>query len=200
MSRRRSLKPIVVAAIVVLAAIAVLAWHGVAALADRVAGIEESQADAPAPSAPVPGGPGFHAESAFAFRPYDPGPNYSYSGAELYNPTGQDRAYEAPVSLPNGATITKLVAYYYDNAASDLHVAMAHIALDGSGTANMATVNPGGQPGYTHVETTSISYATVDQQNYSYVVQVTLPATFNVRLVGIRIDYMYAVNMPMVAK
>jgi hypothetical protein len=154
-------------------------------------------------TAPVPGGPGFYAQSAFLFMRWDQDYQYAYdrgNGAELYNPGPGTAIYEAPLSLPHGATITKFVAYYYDASASDISFTLFRIPLDGQLANALADVYSTGQSGYGFGETTSINLPLVDLQSYSYVVQVSLPADDTLRVTGIRIDYTYSAKLPAVLK
>jgi hypothetical protein len=57
---------------------------------------------------------------------------------------------------------------------------------------------------YRNIVDDTIVAATVDQQSYSYVLEVVLPADTvtptNLRLTGVRIDYGYPIALPVVLK
>lgn len=155
-----------------------------------------------APAVPVPGGPGFYAQSPLLFRPYSPTYEYAYLGAQLSNPGTATGWYEGALSVPNGATVTRLLVYYYDNHATlYLKGTLMRVGLDVGDVTPMAEASsPGGSAGYGYAETVSIAAPVIDQQSYAYVVEVQLPPTSEVRLVGVRIDYAYAVSLPLVTK
>jgi len=67
----------------------------------------------------------------------------------------------------------------------------------------MASVNSSsGAPGYRYVEDSSIDYPVVDRQSYSYVAEAVLGGGYslNLRLVHVRIDYVYTAGLPLVSK
>lgn len=66
---------------------------------------------------PVPGGPGFIMVSVFDFQPYGPSYPQAYTGTGLYNPSVDSLGDSVTgVTLPNGATITKVTMYFKDNS------------------------------------------------------------------------------------
>jgi hypothetical protein len=151
---------------------------------------------------PVPGGPGFISMSALAFKPHSQDEQYMYYGQALYNPGASVALYFTPVSLPHGATITKLVMYYFDNAAADLEVSLVIIPLDSAlGGDYMATVkSSGAEMGDRYGESTAISYPIIDQQLNSYAIQVMLPPTSDVMLIAVRVDFAYQNQLPLINK
>jgi len=153
-------------------------------------------------AAPVPGGPGFYAQSALLFRPYSPDYDYAYLSADLYNPGSFTGYYEGALSLPNGVTVTKFVAYYWDNdVAFNLRARLYRCGLGGSGVELMAAVDSlGNSTAYRYVETASILEPVIDQQSYAYAVEVQLPADIDVRFVGVRIDYAHQISLPLATK
>jgi hypothetical protein len=103
--------------------------------------------------------------------------SWAFWDGELYNPGGTDSEFDASLSLPNGATITKLVAYYYDACGShDLTVRLLRDASGSNLGDNMAELNSSGAPGgYSYGEDSTVNYPIIDQQSYSYRVVVLLP-------------------------
>jgi hypothetical protein len=209
MNRNRRLRLGLLAAVVLLAAAAPVTWRSFAAPpgdgpAVGLGGPGISPVVAmPASAAPVPGGPGFYSQSALVFRPYVASSGYAYDGGDLYNPSATLAAYEGPVSLPHGATITKLVAYYWDSSATEyLNVNLYRIGLDSGSVELMAQVYSTGNAGHGSVQTASIAQPVVDQQSYAYVAEAQIPGnvSIQVRFVGIRIDYAFDTDLPLVMK
>ena len=155
------------------------------------------------PAAVVPGGPGFYAQNALAFRIWpDQSMPFSYSGVKLTNPGSVTHYYAAPVALPNGATITRLVVWYQDNHASyEVEASLARCALDQVSGISIATVkSSGASTSVRFGEDTTITYPKVDLQSYSYWVSVYLPPTTDVGILSFRIDYAYATALPLVTR
>lgn len=76
----------------------------------------------------------------------------------------------AGVDLPDGATVTGLTLYAYDNSASDMSVVLAGRSLTADSPLVMASVisdGGSGSPGWSNTET-SITNATIDNDNYYY--------------------------------
>jgi hypothetical protein len=120
----------------------------------------------------------------------------------LVNPDASDHYYEAPVSLPNGATITKFVVWYYDNNATlDMSADLALVSVDATHGTSMANVtSSGASTGNRYGQITTISNATIDLQSYSYFVQVYLPPSANLGVLAFRIDYQYASYLSLITK
>ena len=157
-------------------------------------------------NAAVPGGPGFVMVHPTAFVPYLQTGEYSFAGGggALYNPGSNSYAYEAAVNLPHGAKITKVVVYYYDNSSTqDLWVALASINLDISIQNTMSFLSTSGADINKRVmEDTTISPDTVDNQSVAYWIEVYIPGNQSTNLIfrGVRIDYSYPVNLPLINK
>lgn len=156
-----------------------------------------------APAAPVPGGPGFYSQTSLAFQPWpSQATPFSYSGRTLLNPDSSSHAYEAAVSLPQGATITKFVVWYSDNNASaDMWAVIARMALDDSSVAQIARIDSSGAvPSVRYLEDTTIETPTIDMQSYTYWVEAYLPPNSAAGVVSFRIDYRYASSLPLIMK
>jgi hypothetical protein len=155
------------------------------------------------PAELVPGGPGFYAQNALAFRAY---PNqavpFSYAGAKLVNPDTVSHYYMAPVALPHGALITKFVVWYYDNdTGKELSVDLYRLPLESEyGTSIASVSSAGASASNRYAQDTSISTPVVDLQSYSYAIQASLPASPSVGLVAFRIDYQYTNSLPLIMK
>jgi len=206
MNRNRRLVLVVTVTAVLLAA-SLLTWRSAAAPAAQApapggrAG-QVNPAAAPAPEAPVPGGPGFLMVSPYQFKPRHPGDGWDYADLDLYNPGSSSVFYDAAFSLPNQVTITEMVVYFYDNCGDDLNL---YLWRGDPATGNydvMALVTTSGaQDQYRNAAETSISYAAVDQQSYTYLITAVIPPLgSHLRLAAVRIDYAYAVDLPLVLK
>ncbi len=116
--------------------------------------------------------------SAFAFVPSDPNYNVSYlhnSGLQNLNDAGPVICY-APLQLPHGATITNVTFYFYDFDTDLLHFYLMRenqTRLDQMGYVEMS--DPMDKPGYDHISLSSISYATVDNNQHHYYLRVVIP-------------------------
>jgi len=191
-----------------LAAASALTWRSLAAPLgqEMVGGVVEphdpARTPAPALEAPVPGGPGFQMVSPFQFRTAFPAGTWDYFNGELNNPGPQDNFYEAALSLPDNITITGMVVYFYDNSDQDFVVALWRFDPSTGNSVEMATVaSADAQDQYRNAADTSITEPAVDQQTYSYVIEVGMPPQFNaLRLAGVRIDYARGVDLPLVTK
>gem|GEM_PF-4006166 len=154
-----------------------------------------------APAAPVPGGPGFVAQSALAFNPYSASNPPAFIGQTLYNAGGSYAYFEGPLTLPHGATITRFVVYYLDDSTSNLSAYLAKGAFDSTYGTVIATVNSTGAAAtLRNSETTTISSPLIDNQSNSYWVELSLPANSSVRLAGVRVDYAFTNSLPAVLK
>jgi hypothetical protein len=193
------------AAVVLTAAASAVSWRAVGAPLSDVFASESGEAsdattlgrDIAAP--PVSGGPGFYSISAWLFRNRG-SQGWAYIGQELYNSGGGMMEFYAPVSLPNGAAVTKLVVYFWDNSPNDLSASLYRLPLDGSPEEKMAETYPTGDAGHGNSASTLINSPIIDQQAYAYYVEVLLPYDPEVRLRAIRIDYAYKTDLPLVTR
>jgi hypothetical protein len=208
MNNQRFFKLTVLAIVVLLSTASAVTWRSSAAqlVHDSVDGMvgprDPERIAAPAPEAPVPGGPGFQMVNAYQFRPYLPDLTGNYYNDELINPGLADKFYQAALSLPNNITITKVVVYFYDNVPQDLVVALWRFDPSTGNHLEMATVaSSDAQDQYRNAADTSIIEPAVDQQSYSYYVEAGMPPAGNtLRLAAVRIDYGNEVLLPFVTK
>jgi hypothetical protein len=208
MNNHRLFKLTVLAMVVLLVVAAIVPWRSLAARPPQasVGGVvgphDPARIAASAPADPVEGGPAFQMVNAFQFRSAFPNRTWDYFNGELFNPGPEDNFYEAALSLPNNVTITGMVVYFYDNSAQDLIVGLWRFDPSTGNSVEMATVaSSDAQDQYRNAADTSIIEPTVDQQSYSYVIEVGMYAGNNtLRLAGVRIDYGYAVQLPIVTK
>lgn len=155
-------------------------------------------------NAAVPGGPGFIMVHPTAFVPINSTTEHSFGGGGyIYNPGTTLSFYEAAVNLPDGAKITKVVVYYRDNSTANLEVTLAVIDMDTSSVSPMANIiSAGASPTNQVLEDTTISPDTIDNQSNAYWIEAGLPGGqgSNLRIRGIRIDFSYPVNLPMIVR
>ncbi|MDH4209795.1 MAG: hypothetical protein OEV76_13035 [Anaerolineae bacterium] len=196
---RRVLLALTVAA-VLLAAMSAATWRSLAASPREGEG---PQGNAGVLAAAVPGGPGFVTQSGYLFKPVDPSYKWDYTRkGELYNPGDTAAGYAAPLSLPHGATVTKVVVWYYDILEANLTVTLERAHLDNNTYDTMASVASSGTAGYGYGEDESIDYAEIDLQSYAYYAYLTMPGlgSSDFTLVGIRVDYEYPGYVPLAMK
>ncbi len=174
---------------------------------DSRSGFETEEERAPVT---VPGGPGFVSVHPIDFRPIAANMEWAYldryqvHSMELYNPSFTvPGVYLAPVSLPHGATVTKVVLYYYD--ASDFSTIDAFLVrrpLSGGVFSDMAVLVSSMQCGACNVSDITISNALVNLQDYAYYLEVELATSEGSAktLVGMRVDYRYPNYLPDIKK
>jgi hypothetical protein len=203
-NNRRS-KPAVLAIVVLLAAAAAVTSGSAATPpGPGLAGPRNpAMAAAPDLAAPVPGGPGFLMVNPNQFRPVSSNCTWEFDNGELYNPGPGDCFYEAALTLPNNVTITKMVVYFYDdnNEGDVLAGLWRSDPSTGAWGALAEAASAGDQDRYRNVADTSIIEAVVDQQSYSYVIEVGMLGLGNtIRVAAVRIDYANTTNLPLVSK
>lgn len=99
-----------------------------------------------------------------AFIVYDSTKDTSlYDNKRVYNNTGSTQAFHCPINLPHGAIVTAVIFYGDDAGESWQLYRNDHVG----GETSMATDDYGS-------EDTSITNPTIDNQNYSYGMQIDL--------------------------
>ncbi len=109
--------------------------------------------------------------------------------------------YYAPVSLPDGAVVTQLEGIFYDNETTfDGAITLHMITPGGSSTYNiMANASTTGAPGVTTIVDNSIDYATIDNENYNYIIGISMRYSadaYDMRLYGAEIEYTITRPLP----
>lgn len=104
--------------------------------------------------------------------------------------TSAGGALVAAVNLPDGAVITGLKAFFYDNSASSLTAYLYREPLSGS-YEQMASVSSTGSSGYTNSQTTTIAHPVVDNLHYAYEVDAYAADWYapNLKIKGVIITY-----------
>jgi hypothetical protein len=91
------------------------------------------------------------------------------------NDLGAAQIGVAGVCLPHGAVVTAFKAWWYrDDASATGSCALIRSIPTTTSISHLANANSNASSGYHSVEDTSISYATIDNQNYVYCIQVTI--------------------------
>jgi hypothetical protein len=131
----------------------------------------------------VVGGEGFLPASNVNY-----GNSWAMGGAYLEPGSG---VMAAPVHLPHGAVVTALKVFFYDNATSNLDASLDRIPLTSGGYYGMANVDSSGITEWGNKTDTTISYATIDNSQYSYHIRVYCSAWagYNLRIMGAVVTY-----------
>jgi hypothetical protein len=165
--------------------------------------VGEVQAN-PMQATPVPGGPGYVSLSSVAFTPNNSETLFKIIGQILYNQVGgYTSAFYAPISLPNGTTITKFVVFYKDDGTDNLTAWLRKGSFDSIAADIIAQAQSMEDDSNIHyAEDSTIDSPLVDQQSYSYYIQVLLPATLTdvIGLIAVRVDYTYPSQLPLIQK
>ena len=155
---------------------------------------------------PVPGGPGYVVLNGFDFKPYNASVGYQFSAMLLKNPSAASANYYASLHLPQGVTITQVVAYFVDNdSGSNMDVGVdLMVCNDFSTTATymsmLTSSSVAASPTVSYITTAIITNPVVNNAAYTYLVQAYLPPSTNVGLLVVRVDYGYQTLLPSVVK
>ena len=116
----------------------------------------------------------------------------SYIGSYLVNLDTSYGYFFAPVLLPHGVTVTNVTFYCHDDDAN-LGMTYDLYRYDGSIADRMAGDQSLYSPGSITAVDTSISYATIDNSQYSYYLLVIIPgnAGYNLRFRFATIGFAY---------
>ncbi len=137
-----------------------------------------------------------------AFRPavieYGSPVNFTTAGDGTVYCTTNSSPLFAPVILPDGATVTKVEAYFIDNSSKDIRFELTRNGVSSLGYVAadfLSTITSSGAgSGVQHLEDTSIVSDVIDNTNYFYFVRVFLPDGWDgssLRVKGVVISYMY---------
>lgn len=151
----------------------------------------------------IPGGPGFYAQNGLAFKPYPSGTTpIAFSGSWVYNPDTATRYYEAPVSLPHGAVVTKFVVWGLDNNTTyDFWAVLAKLSQDNSEIYNIAYLtSTGANAAARSFVDITLDSPEIDLQSYTYWVEIGMPPTGSVQLISFRIDYDFPTYTPVIQR
>ena len=151
---------------------------------------------------PIDGGPGFISVSTFGFVPYAPEMLLTHNNMWLENGSQTDGVYFAPVYLPHKANLTKVVFFYYDTVPADMVFYLERVNLFTGDRAEAARAYPTGTAGFSTIECDLFEPYLIDNQLYSYILQVDIPGGYssNLSLINIRIDYGYTGYFPTIQR
>ncbi len=159
------------------------------------------------PAAPVPGGPGFLMLPAAAFHPRSNTILFElYDGISLMTLEGSsvDCAYFAPLTLPQGATITKMVQYYWDSDQQTGKTIALALSRGNPTEGEQVMAQTWSLDSFvpTYTETTDITEPLVDNQSYAYFLTLVLPWGSSPEVVlhlqAVRIDYSFSTALPLI--
>lgn len=124
-----------------------------------------------------------------AFIPTLPGAAYSYNtGADLRGTTSDGFVVAAAVQLPHGATVTSISASVLDNSPLDIGVELLRNHPDAMAYSTMGQASTSGTPQSVILTDNTISFPTIDNTVFSYVVRVGA-ISIPTRLYGVTITY-----------
>jgi hypothetical protein len=129
------------------------------------------------PAVAATAGTGYYAVSPFGFTPAYGSSMPSYDIQMIYNPGASPATYFAPVDLPDGVKVTRLVFYYLDNDAT-LNVSgkLWRSPYINRSQNLMVSFSSGGEnPVVRYNEYSTISYDVIDQYLHAYFIEITLP-------------------------
>jgi hypothetical protein len=153
------------------------------------------------------GGTGYVTLPAAAFTPGADGYDFVSFGSSLEYFGGALGWYYAPVSLPQGATVTKMTFYFYDaSTSSNEYTYLYRTDLVSNATDQMAYVDSYFAGGYGARSDDTIAYATVDNSRYMYYLFWQLPdspgypSTYRAWARAVVIEYNYPVYLSTVQR
>jgi hypothetical protein len=131
----------------------------------------------------------------FVANENDQNASYHYSyGLRNHNTAGTLYCY-APLQLPHGATITNATFYFYDNDVGNFGFWLMRSNQTGYSVMGSTYNTPASAtPGYDNVSLSSIINAIVDNNNYNYYIEITIPFSsdsFDYRFYYALIEYEY---------
>jgi len=161
---------------------------------------------------PVPGGPGYYSVNAVEMRPGDSTIGYNHwdglttTQESTVNPLGYTM-YAAGLHLPQGARITKLVAYGYDDDdAQDFYFGVIRNTVTETLTTDIVvpvTDSDTGASPFVKAVAADDDFATVDNSVYAYAVILNLPEANSgkeLKVFMFRVDYSFDSYVPLAMK
>jgi hypothetical protein len=114
--------------------------------------------------------------------------------------SGSNQNFFAPLSLPDGAIVSRFEVSYYDGDATYNGNAYLYCIDKGNGaTYTMGSAGTSGTSGMQHVYDESIDYATVNNHDYNYVILIRLRYDSSqdfMRFYGAEIEYTITKPLP----
>ncbi len=161
--------------------------------------------------APVPGGPGYYSVTAVEMLPADSTIGYldweglSTTQESTIHPLGYT-LYAAGLHLPQGARITKLVAYGYDDDAKDFAFLVVRSTVTDTATSDFVvpiTLSDTEVGTFVKEVAADEDFAVVDNSVYGYALVLDLPAANSgkeLKSYMFRVDYTFDSYAPLVMK
>ena len=144
-------------------------------------------------------GHGYVSVSAAAFQPRYDGYQFTNHGLYVTNSNGTSDDWIAPVQLPHGARVTKVIFYYSDSdSGNDVRIRLYRSPFSMEAF-DMADLESLGSSGGGSVETISINYADVDNAQYEYFFHLTIPTDLT-GAYGVVIEYTYPASLPLILR
>jgi len=140
--------------------------------------------------------------NASSFVPVNSNMIYAYNSGCIYHTGGLSLA-DYSLQLPQGAIITAMRLYFYDNSAEDASVSLYRCPGTGSCTSS-ELAKSSGTPGFSSAEVTASR--TVDNSSEALVLRLSYADAVdsNLRICGVRIQYEYnpfsALFLPVVTR
>lgn len=141
-------------------------------------------------------GTGYISIAAGALYPSSGDCDYLNLGPYLMNNDG-DCLYVGGVQLPQGATVTKLTAYWSDYSSQEISAGLNRVPHGLVTDYTLAWVESSGNSGDGSGSDTDIDYATIDHSLYAYYVWWNLPDK-DLTAQNIVIEYTYSTSLPLV--
>jgi hypothetical protein len=143
-------------------------------------------------------GYGYVSVPAAAFRPLSNIYSYTADGYRVINMDDSEQYWVGHVQLPHGVTVTSVEFFWRDVSSShNARFDLRRHNRDNYSSESMAMVWSSGAAGDDSTEDTSISYAVIDNTQYTYFLQAILPKTDTV-LYGVTIEYTYQTSLSLV--
>ena len=152
---------------------------------------------------PDPIGSGLLHVNGMAFKPNVSTAPYEYVGVALGNPGGTPFDYHAAINLPHGAEIKKVIFIYYDNnPANDIEMHLSFQPFDYFGYGYLASATSFVYNDLIqYVEVTYFEYSNViDNENMTYLLNVTIPGGGDLNLISVRIEYSFTNFAPLISR
>jgi hypothetical protein len=143
-------------------------------------------------------GHGYISVPSAAFRPESHTYQYEITSGWIRNLDGDSDYYHAPLALPDGVTVTKIVFYWKDGSSSeDGYCSLWRSFLSGGRGLGMATADTSGDAGESSSsEGAGVPPSVIDNSQYAYGLTVYLPDS-SVEAFGVIVEYAYTVSLPL---
>ncbi len=112
---------------------------------------------------------------ANAFVPRDNDQFFDRQANGLWNKGGVDQQFVAYIQLPHGATVTEVGFNFIDDVESYFSLDLHRIPPSPTSVSSMAAVESDGLSGENSYSTTAISYSLIDNNMYSYGLNLIAP-------------------------